>query len=318
MPDFDLRHILLVVYLLLVGSGAYITFVQQGQTIDALTQSIDATEDRWADLTALREKAARLDRQAAQGGVPRHERYKVIPDTMSTARLMGYLTALTQTGFHAFDLGTKGSRKEAGYRVYTMTAEGRASFRRLYHFVWTLENDRPFYRLRALELATVDERSTDEETGRTTMDVLVSFRMDVEAIYGLAGRRSRPETDERDRFSIARTDSQPPVPVRVLPASEPPSDPFHPLVFEQVPPNEHGRLNVEEARFLSIVRGQAVFKTDQGLVRRGVGDRVYLGRIIDIDPAAGRLVARLDKGGVVERVERTLGSDEPTTQPNRP
>ena len=317
MTDYKRWHILLVGYLLLIGAGTYVTYVQQGRTIAEVDRSMAATQERWDEVTALRETATRLAREASQGPSTRRERYKQIPETMSTARMMGDLTALTQTGFDAFDLKTKGRYETAGYRAFAMTAEGRAPFRRLYRFVWTLENHRPFYRIRNLQIATLDQRSTDEETGRTTMDILVSFRMDVEAIYGGDGARSAARTtagtDEQRRISLSRIDSSPPVPDRVLPAAEPTVNPFYPLVFKQIPPNEHERLNVETARFLSIIGREAVFETDQGIVRLGVGDRVYLGRIVDVDPTRGRVVARLDKGGIVDRVERTL--DAPSSAP---
>ena len=317
MTDYKRWHILLVVYLLLIGAGTYVTYVQQGRTMEKLDRSVDATQERWDELTALKKTTTRLAREAPQGPSMRRERYKQIPDTMSTARMMSDLTALTRTGFDAFDLKTKGRYETAGVRAFAMTAEGRAPFRRLYRFVWTLENHRPFYRIRDLQIATLDQRSTDEETGRTTMEMLVSFRMDVEAIYGGNGVRSPARTTagttERRHVFRAHTDSHPPVPARVLPSAEPSVNPFHPLVFEQIPPNEHGRLNVETARFLSIIGREAVFETDQGMVRLGVGDRVYLGRIVDVDPAGGRVVARLDKGGIVDRVERTL--EAPSSAP---
>ena len=44
------------------------------------------------------------------------------------------------------------------------------------------------------------------------------------------------------------------------------------------------------------------------------GDRVYLGRIVEVDPTEGRVVARLNRGGIVERVERTLGAESPLRQ----
>jgi hypothetical protein len=314
MMDYKRWHILLVGYLLLIGAGTYVTYVQQGRTMEKLDRSMDATQERWDELTALKKTTARLVREASQGPSMRRERYKQIPDTMSTARMMSDLTALTRTGFGAFDLKTKGRYETAGVRAFAMTAEGRAPFRRLYRFVWTLENHRPFYRIRDLQIATLDQRSTDEETGRTTMDILVSFRMDVEAIYG--GRspaQTTVGTDEQKGGSLSGIDSPPPVPDRVLPAAEASVNPFYPLVFEQIPPNEHGRLNVETARFLSIIGREAVFETDQGMVRLGVGDRVYLGRIVDVDPARGRVVARLDKGGIVDRVERTL--EAPSSAP---
>ncbi|PSQ76605.1 MAG: hypothetical protein BRD33_02965 [Bacteroidetes bacterium QH_6_63_17] len=71
---------------------------------------------------------------------------------------------------------------------------------------------------------------------------------------------------------------------------------------------------MESARFLSIVDEQAIFQTSSGIERVQEGDRVYLGRIVDIDPSEGRVVARLNRGGVVDRVELTLGTESPLQQ----
>jgi hypothetical protein len=227
---------------------------------------------------------------------------------------VGYLTELTQTGFKTFNVTSEGSEDRDRYSVRTFSAEGEAFFTNLYRFVWTVENNRPFYRVRDLELSYLEERTTDEETGRTSMDLLVSFQMDVQSIYG-AVKNIEP-TDERevDRLPVAQTAPSPPLPSSVLPNPAPDVNPFYPLVFETIPPNEYGRLDVESARFVSVVDGQAIFQTSDGIERVQEGDRVYLGRIVDVDPTAGRVVARLNRGGVIDRVELTLGAESPPQQ----
>ena len=101
----------------------------------------------------------------------------------------------------------------------------------------------------------------------------------------------------------------------MLPNPSPEINPFYPLIFEEVPPNQYGRLNVESARLVSIVDGKALFQTGDGLQRVGEGDRVYLGRILEVAPAEGRVVARLNRGGIVDRVVRTLGTESSLRRP---
>ncbi len=321
MIKFEWLHVVLVGVLLLFGGGAYVTYFQQEETIATLDQKIEAAQDRQAEGETLQQKVSTLQQRAKKIRQRGRVHYKKLPETMSTPRMVGYLTRLTKSGFKAFNLGAAKQRAEEGYQVYAVTAEGRAFFSSLYHFIWVLENNRPFYRIRNLQLSMLDERTTDEETGRTSMDVLVSFRMDVEALYGVDGGHSGTDTDRmRDerRLPRARTAPHPPVPARVLPTAEPAGNPFYPLVFQQIPPNEHGRLNVESAQFLSIVGGEAIFQTEAGIERVEEGDSVYLGRIVEVNSSEGRVVARLNKGGIVERVERTLAPSETPSEQGGP
>jgi len=316
MFSLDSNQILLLVcLLLLIGVGTYLTYFRQQDTIASLEQKIEAKEEEKEEIRALR-----ADRANAESRLQtlRHEwrtQYKVVPATISSPDIVSYLTELTQTGFQRFDITSAGSEERDGYKVHAFGAEGEAYFTNLYRFVWTIENSRPFYRIRDLDLNYLEERETDEETGRTTMDVLVSFEMDVQAIYGAATNLPSPpapsESREVERLPVAQSSTSPPLPSSVVPNPAPDINPFYPLVFEEVPPNQYDRLNIESAQLLSIIDGQAVFQTGDGLQRLGEGDRVYLGRIEEVDPSEGRVVARLNRGGIVDRVERTLGSDSP-------
>lgn len=310
MLDFEVSPILLAAYLLLLSGGTYFTYFHQGETIADLNRRIETAKDRGVEQTSLEERRSTLEKRAERMETAGRNRYKVIPKTVSTPEIMGYLTELTAHGFEALTLEAAGRQEEEGYRVYTVNADGKASFSTLYHFVWTLENNRPFYRIRDLQLSLLDERSTEEETGRTTMDVLVAFQMEIQAIYGRVGSRAveggRHDGREDEDLPTIWASSHPPLPSHVLPPQKPAVNPFYPLVFSQVPPNEHGRLNVETARLLSVIEDEAVFESEQGVQRLREGDRVYLGRIVEVNPADGRVVARLNKGGIIDRVEQSV------------
>jgi hypothetical protein len=54
----------------------------------------------------------------------------------------------------------------------------------------------------------------------------------------------------------------------------------------------------------------AVFSLDDQLVSLGVGDPVYLGQIVSVDPREGRVIARLNKGGIIDEIEMVLDTGE--------
>ncbi len=318
MFNIGTNQILLLSCLALVmGAGTYVTYVHQQNTLESLDQQIEETQQEKERIQTLQTDRTDAEETLESTRERWETRYKIVPEHVSSPMVMGYLTELTQTGFQTFNVAASGTQEQSGYSSYTVTAEGEAYFSSLYRFVWTIENNRPFYRVRDLNLNYLEERSTDEETGRTSMDVLVSFQMDLEVIHGLVGGTERGEaTDERQlqALPVAQSSPSPPLPARVMPNPDPEINPFYPLVFEEVPPNEYDRLNVESARLISIIDGQAVFETGGGIERVGEGDRVYLGRITEVDASEGTVVARLNRGGIVDEVELSLNSQSPLQQ----
>lgn len=315
MFEFESNQILLIsCLLLLIGVGTYLTYFRQQNTLRSLEEQIQDKQEEQEQIRTLRANLKDAESQFEEVRNRWESQYKIVPETVTSPDIVGYLTELTQTGFETFDITSAGSEDRDGYSVRTFSAEGQAYFTSLYQFVWTIENNRPFYRVRDLRLNYVEERNTDEETGRTSMDLFVSFQMEVQAIYGAVETIEPADEGEVQRLPVAQTAPSPPLPSSVLPNPAPDVNPFYPLVFEDVPPNEYGRLDVESARFLSIIDEQAIFQTGDGIERVGEGDRVYLGRIVEVDPSEGRVVARLNRGGVVERVELTLGTESPLQQ----
>ncbi|PSQ81180.1 MAG: hypothetical protein BRD41_03370 [Bacteroidetes bacterium QS_1_63_11] len=316
MFEFESNQILLIsCLLLLIGVGTYLTYFRQQNTLQSLEKQIEEKQEEQEQIRMLQANLKDAETRFEKVRDQWETQYKIVPETVTSPDIVGYLTELTQTGFETVNISSAGSEDRDGYSVRTFGVEGQAFFTNLYRFVWTIENNRPFYRVRDLRLNYVEERNTDEETGRPSMDLFVSFQMDVQAIYGAVETiEPTDEGEEMQRLPVAQTDPSPPLPSSVLPNPAPDINPFYPLVFEEVPPNEYERLNVESARFLSIVDEQAIFQTSSGIERVQEGDRVYLGRIVDIDPSEGRVVARLNRGGVVDRVELTLGTESPLQQ----
>lgn len=316
MFDLDSNQTLLLSCLIvLIGVGTYLTYFRQQSTLESLEQEIEAKQNEQEEIQTLQSDLEEATSQLTSARRTWHARYKIVPETVTSPDVVGYLTELTQTGFKTFNVTSEESGLRDGYSVRTFSAEGEAYFTNLYRFVWTIENNRPFYRIHNLQLDYLEERTQNEETGRMRMDVLVSFQMDVEAIYGVVeglDEGAQP-SDEREieGLPVAQTTPSPPLPSSVLPNPAPDANPFYPLVFDEIPPNEHGRLNVEAAQLISIIQGEAIFQTDSGLERVGEGDQVYLGRIVEVDASEGRVVARLNKGGVVDRIELTLDSESP-------
>jgi hypothetical protein len=315
MFSFDSNQTLLLCCLVLViGSGIYLTYFHQQGTISSLEKSIEkarAENEKIRSLQADRDNA----RDRLQTARRRwRTQYKQIPPTVSSPEVLSYLTQLTETGFQQFDLSSSGTQERDGYSVYTYSAEGKAFYTNFYQFIWRIENSRPFYRIRGLSLNYLEERESGSEEDPPSLDVLVSFSMDIQAIFGAATDLQPPgssQSDESKPLPVAAQSGSPPLPPSVGPNRTPQINPFYPLVFEDVPPNQFDRLNIETSKLLSIVENKAIFQTDDGLAQVEEGDPVYLGRIEKIVPSEGRVVARLNRGGIVDRVERTLSSDSP-------
>lgn len=307
--------VLLVCLLLVATGGTYVTYFRQQTTINELEQKISEKQRKRSEIEAMYEELVASEQQFEEAAMQWQARYKLMPDTLSSPEMVSYLNDLTKSGFDQFDIVYGGIEERENYSVHRFEARGTASFYNLYRFLWKLENNRPFYRVNNLSVNKNERRTTDEETGRTRMEMLASFELEIEGLFG--GQHPEEEAprtvgSEEQELPVARTPSRPPLPPHVLPTAEPDVNPFYPVVLEQVPPNEHGRLNFETANLVAIVDGSAVFDTEEGTKRLQVGDRVYLGRIIDVDPESERVRARLNKGGIVDVIERTLGGEVST------
>ncbi|MEM8485653.1 MAG: hypothetical protein AAF564_08885 [Bacteroidota bacterium] len=244
-------------------------------------------------------------------------RYKIIPEELKSPEVIGYLNGLTASGFKNFDVTATGTKTEPDYSYHTYAVDGRAYFPSLYKFIWDIENNRNFYRINDLTLDEIDLISTDKKTGKERMQIMVSFRMTLNAYYSGTEGVSAPEDlfaelMEGELLPTGWSSQLPPVPKDILPDNAPAINPFYPGILKNIPPNTDGLLEIEAVgtELISIVGGKAVFRDESGYRTLGVGDNIYLGEITDIDPLSGKVDARLNKGGIIDRVEVFLNNEE--------
>ena len=307
--------ILAVVWVFIIGAGVYITMFEQPEDLDRVEKAGKVIRLKNAELTSLTSEHS-LSTEKADNALNKWlARYKVIPDQLSSPEVIGYFNELTRSGFEVFDISNSGMEDEGDYSYHSFSVSGRGYFSELYRIVWELENNRYFYRIPELTLIHMDIITEDEDTGNEVMKVMVSFQMQIDAIFsgadGMSALDKDGVTEAAGALPISRAKSErPPVPGSVLPDERPARNPFFPLIMDRLPPNTHGLINIEQAQLVSIVGNRAFFKEDEAYRSVGQGEDVYLGQITEVDPTEGRVKARLNKGGIIDAVELYLLTGE--------
>ncbi len=308
--------VLAFIWLMTTGAGVYVTFVQQPEELERARRAEEVARLKQGEVGALLVEAAQSDQMAMEALSRWNARYKVIPDSISSPEVIGYLNDLTRVGFKNFDVTLDGITRRPDYSYYTYEASGRAFYASLYHFLWGLENNRALYRIRELTIDHEDVMTKDKKAVAERMEVMVSFSLKIDAYFdglkGMSAEKSGAATPEGGVLLAAA--QLPTVPSSVLPSMRPASNPFFPVVMKNLPPNTNGLIDVEKAVLVAIVAGKAVFQDANGFRRAGVGDEVYLGQITTVDPQRGSVVARLNKGGIADEIELNLDSGNPFTQ----
>ncbi len=307
--------ILAVVWVFIIGTGVYVTMFKQPGELERVEKAGKVIRMKQAELASLLSEHTISSEKADNALSKWRARYKVIPEELSSPEVIGYLNELTKTGFEVFDISSSGTENAGDYSFHSFSITGRGYFSELYAIVWELENNRYFYRIPELTLTHMDIITEDPETGKKVMKVMVSFQLQIDAIFSGADGMSAPSddsvTEEAALLPISRAKSErPPVPIEVLTNPRPAVNPFFPLIMAQLPPNTHGLINIEQAQLISIVGNKAIFKEDEQYRSVGQGEDVYLGQIIEVDPVEGRIKARLNKGGIIDAVEIFLQSGE--------
>ncbi len=313
MPTLSYNLIVLLACIALVaGAGVYVTFYQQPAELKRAEKAVKVAELKRAEMASLLVEYAQSKEEAAATTRKWNSRYKLIPDTLTSAAVIGRLNDLTRSGFENFDVSLSGIGQNEDYGSYQLRAVGRGYFTSLYRLIWQLENNRGFYKVRDLNLDHLDLVTTDEETGAKRLQVMVSFGMNITAYFGGPAGAS---ANEGDPMRTASDQGTTPAPLRDVPESvladrRPTINPFFPVVMENVPPNTRGLVDLNEAEFVSVIGQKAVFKDDEGYRQVGRGEDVYLGQIVEVDPTEGRVVARLNRGGILDEVELFLETGE--------
>lgn len=293
--------IVAVLALIVSGAGYYVTEVRQPaelQSIEDARKLARMEKARVEELLVEESRSAELAEEAVRKW---RARYKFVPAEMETADILQYVESLTRSGFEAFNIELQGVTPTQDFKYYTFSVSGTAYYNALYDFIWHLENNREFYRIQDLNMDYIDVFDENRETGEQRRLSMVKFGMTLQAYFqGIEGL-----TAKREELM--------PVPTQLLPASAPAHNAFFPQLRPDPPPNDELLVEMEKASLVSILGSKAVVEDERGQHVLEVGDEVYLGEIIEIDPIKIAVRARLNKGGVVEIVELSLDTDDKET-----
>ena len=298
MSNEALNTLILSVFLAaIVGAGYYVTKKQQPAELDALQEEIEAIENRSAEVETLMLEEAAASDEAALTLQQWNTRYKVLPAELTSPDVVAYLNALSSRGFKRFDLSLSGITQDNAASYFTYQITGEAYFESLYAFIWFVENNRGLYRIRDLSIQKNVTSTGSAEAGNERQVVLADFSMAVDAFFS-------------NNTDISAPDSAVAVPPAAFPARAPAVNPFFPFVFESLPPNTYDDVDVEKDSLFSIVGRTAVFMRGGEIRQLRAGDRVYLGRIGNVDPARSRVTVNLNKGGIRSTVTLSMNTSE--------
>ena len=134
-------------------------------------------------------------------------------------------------------------------------------------------------------------------TGVDRQVILAEFAMAVDAYFS-----GNPDLSPPDSGFVP--------PPEAFPSRRVAVNPFFPYVLETVPGNTDDLVDVDDDELLAVTGGNAVFQHGEEMRTLRAGDRVYLGRISNVDPRVGRVAVELNRGGIRERVDLDLETGE--------
>ena len=280
-----------------VGGGYYVTQKEQPAELAAVEAEIEAIENRDVQVETLIAQEATASEEAAATLARWNTRYKVLPTSLSSPDVVAYLNALSSRGFQRFDLSLTGVTPGPTASFYTYQVTGEAYFESLYAYIWHVENSRGLYRVRDLSVKKKVTTVGGAEGSPGRQVILAEFAMAVDAYFS-----SNPDVSAPDSAVVP--------PKEAFPARRAAVNPFFPFILEELPANVDDLVEPETDPLVSVIGGTAVFDRGGELRQLRAGDRVYLGRIGNVDPQRARVVVDYNRGGIRERVEIDLETGE--------
>ncbi|MCX7907798.1 MAG: hypothetical protein N2561_09745 [Bacteroidetes bacterium] len=294
--------LLALLWLLISGVGVGLTFWKLPEQLRRRKAEFEQLRRTGGKLEALRIEESQARAYYEQALARWDAQYKFIPVRLSTAEAMAYLNQLTPVGFERFDVRYEGTERIGNVAFHKYSISGEGYFVYLYRFLWNLENSPPLYKVSELQISDHSTIKPDRRSGRERLEVMVKFSLRLWAYFTEAGGLKPPQR-------------RPVLPPEALVPFRAAHNPFYPIILAQVPPNTEDLPDVERSELLGLGRDWVLLRDQhKRLHRLHIGDRVYLGHLLGVDPLAGLAVFQLDRGGIIDRVELDLRSSSVTTR----
>jgi len=279
----------LLVIILAVG-GVYIFIFQNGKIKDMNTElkKLKANGYNTEQLTAqYKEMEAR---EAILDSVLAARKFN-IPENLSSIKFFNFINIVssdfspdkTHVNVEYVD-----QKPEKQFFYYEYKLSGTGTFDNVHQLIYAIEKSKELKKVKGLALSSTVQTDKDGDP-----NFLVNFSMNVDVYYSSNNRFASSKIKENDI------------------TSGPIYDIFYPLIRNQLPPNLDNLLDVQGARLLALIPEGAFLADSRGnTYLLWEGEQVYLGYLTKIDYDNNRVSFILNKGGIIEKVDLSLDSEQ--------
>lgn len=283
--SYSIRNSLIlgVFLFLIVGAGTYYRAFNQPREFEKIAKEVRRIDDELQNTPNLVNQFNDLSARVEDTKKRWENRNKDIPPVDITAQTYAYFSRLIDRGGEVkLNMLYMGVEQKGNYGFNKYNLKGEAPFENFYRFLWYLENGRRLYKIHSLNVKGLEVQATETEEGQ----VLITFEM---VVHGFFSSVSELSTSLGERS---------------LTPNYLATDPFHPVIARDIPPNFRKLVEIERSDLKAVIPGKAfVLDQNNNIVTLQEGDEVYLGYVTRIIPDDGRLEATLNKGGIIDRVD---------------
>ncbi len=281
--SYGIRNtIILVITLVLMLGGSWLflrfTYASDIEELEEEISQKDQERSEYAEVAAMYNET--VVEHARQLYI-RDNHPKELFDDHRLGRIYEYIDQLSRgISFIRYNYSLRDSTEHGDYGTMHFVLNGEAEYRNLNNLIHRIEHSSAIMHIESIQLSNF-----------TDLDRLskVEFQMELAAYYNRDDRLSRQvRMSKADHLGNIR------------------HNPFYSLVHP-VPPNDENRLDVDQSRLIGMTSRFILVRDQDGEMQRlSPGDRVYLGRLQQIDTESNEAVFELVRGGLYDRVVLTL------------
>lgn len=203
----------------------------------------------------------------------------------SSSDLYNYLQEINEDiSFTGLNYSFSDSVLNEDHGLINATIEGEGNYSNLTNYLYRIEYSRPLIQIRSVQLNNISEL---ERLNR------VNFQVSLSALY------------RRGDWTNYRADLNTSTPLGYIE-----HNPYYPLI-RPIPPNDENLPDVEASRLIALTGKTAHIIDQTGVLKRlSIGDRVYLGRLGNINLDDREAVFQLNRGGIADTVTLTLSQSQ--------
>jgi len=268
--------ILLLVFILIAGSGyAYMHYVQKAEIME-IDDSIEALEQRYNRNfeTASSVSYLRAHYKESQNHIENFD--KAIFRNNNSDEVYRFLSRLNDRFSLDFNFVFTDSTVTDRYGVIEGQVSGTGLYRNVIAFINAIENSEPVQKINNLTVTS---------SGPARGYNHVNFTFDLKSKYDSKNLFASAEVPEIRSMSLASA-----------------HNPFFPLI-RSVDPNSSGLTDVDKSQLIGVsVSAVHLIDQNRNLVTLRPDERVYLGRLDSINAQEGKASFRLNRGGIMDTV----------------